>query len=211
MRKYFGIIGSLGLLAALGLYLYFTQGSKPDSEQTGDPFPRVEGALDAGAARPIRVAGQEPPPQSPPSPAQTPPFLLERATPAAGAPAPRPIAQLAPEAAPSGPVDKRENPGPNAKRQMEILRYGFETLDEDISECLAQWNSVEPGQATEVMIAFEIDADGLQRSWLEHDGGIPFGPRTCLANAVYGIDWSHIVDQPAKLTNRFYLDRDAGP
>lgn len=207
MRISFGIIGSLGLLAALGLYLYLAQDAKPDPEQTGDPFQRVEGALDAGTARPVRAARQEPTPRSP---AQTPPLLLERAPPAAGAPAPKPIAQLAPEAAPSGPVDKRENPGPNAKRQMEILRYGFETLDEDISECLAQWSSVEPGQANEVMIAFEIDADGLKRSWLEHDGGIPFGPRTCLANAVYGIDWSHIVDQPAKLTNRFYLDRDAG-
>jgi hypothetical protein len=53
------------------------------------------------------------------------------------------------------------------------------------------------------MLAFESDRDGLQRSWLEHDGGLPMGPANCFSNAVYGIDWSHIVDAPAKLSMRF--------
>jgi hypothetical protein len=118
----------------------------------------------------------------------------------------RPIAQRT-EA--TGPIDRRENPGARAKQQMEMIRYAFETLDDDISECLKQWEALQPGEATQVMIAFEIDENGLQKSWLEHDAGIPFGPRTCLSNAVYGLDWSHIVDHPAKLTNRFELGRDA--
>jgi hypothetical protein len=108
---------------------------------------------------------------------------------------------------PSGPVDRRENQGPNAGREMEIIRYAFETLEEDVRECLAQWESTSPGEASEVMIAFEIDKDGLQKSWLEHEKEVPFGPRTCLANAVYGLDWSKIVEQPAKLTQRFELGR----
>ena len=108
---------------------------------------------------------------------------------------------------PSGPVDKRGNAGPNAARELEIIRYGFETLEEDVRACLEQWESTAPGEASEVMIAFEIDAKGLQKSWLEHETDVPFGPRTCLANAVYGLDWSNIVDRPAKLTQRFELGK----
>jgi hypothetical protein len=119
----------------------------------------------------------------------------------------KPVAMREPH---GGPIDRRENPGPQAKQEMELVRYAFETMDEDIRACLEQWEAMEPGQAGQVMIGFEIDANGLQRSWLDHDGGVPFGPRTCLANAVYGIDWSHIVDHPAMLTNRFDLGRDGG-
>jgi hypothetical protein len=119
------------------------------------------------------------------------------------------LAQAAPSA--EGPTDRRGDAGPNAKRQLEIIHYAFDTLDEDIADCLAQWEAVQPGQAAEVMLAFEIDADGLQRSWLEHDAGLPLGPQSCLANAVYGLDWAHIVDHPALLTNRFQLGaRDGG-
>lgn len=111
------------------------------------------------------------------------------------------------ERIPSGPVDKRGNAGPNAARELEIIRYAFETLEEDVRACLEQWESTAPGEAAEVMIAFEIDAKGLQKSWLEHETDVPFGPRTCLANAVYGLDWSNIVDRPAMLTQRFELEK----
>lgn len=108
-------------------------------------------------------------------------------------------------------VDRREHPGPNAGREMEMLRFAFDTLEEDVRACLEEWSSLQPGEAAEVMISFEIDTDGLQRSWLEHDAGIPFGPQTCFANAVYGLDWSKIVERPAMLTMPFRLDReDAG-
>ena len=112
-----------------------------------------------------------------------------------------------PNRPPSGPVDKRGPPGPNAAREMEILGYAFETLEEDVRACLEQWEAAAPGEASEVMIAFEIDSQGLQKSWLEHQTDVPFGPRTCLANAVYGLDWSNIVDHPAKLTQRFELGK----
>lgn len=124
----------------------------------------------------------------------------------------QPLKVLTPPDTPRGPVDKRGGPvTPDAKRQMEMVSYAFESLEEDVEECLKQWDGAAPGQAQEVMIAFEIDQDGLQKSWLEHEGDVPFGPRTCLANAVYGLDWSKIVDQPAMLTQRYTLTRDAGP
>jgi hypothetical protein len=111
-----------------------------------------------------------------------------------------------------GPIDRRANPGPDAKREMEAIRYGFDTLDDDIATCLKQWNQDIQQDAGQVMIGFSIDAKGLQRSWVETDADVPFGPRTCIANAVYGIDWSHIVEQPVELTNRFSLgERSAHP
>lgn len=144
-----------------------------------------------------------------PGPAPAPRLALPRPEVRAQVPAPRVLAEVAPSA--EGPLDRRGDAGPNARRQLEIIRYAFETLDDDISECLAQWEALQPGQAAEVMLAFEIDADGLQRSWLEHDAGLPLGPQSCLANAVYGLDWSHIVEAPAMITNRFTLGaRDAG-
>ncbi len=199
------MLGAAAILLALGfLVAYPRQQPVAGPAAPGAETPaRVETVADAGAVRRAPIQASAPRPVAPSA-------LLERPAVAANAPAPRSLVQLAPEAAPSGPTDRRANPGPDSKRQMEILRYGFETLDEDIEECLKQWDAVQPGQATEVMIAFDIDADGLQKSWLEHEGEIPFGPRTCLANAVYGLDWSHIVDHPAKLTNRFALGRDAG-
>jgi hypothetical protein len=120
------------------------------------------------------------------------------------------LRQLAsPERSP-GPTDRRSNPGPRAAQELEAIRYGLETLDDDVSACLDQWNALAGRDAGEVMIAFEIDANGLQRSWVEGDEDVPFGPRTCLANAVFGIDWSHVVDQPVKITNRFALSPPGG-
>ena len=169
-------------------------------------------ALQAEPA-PARVRAPEPPLPPPPAPSQ---HLLVRPAAAADAgraPAPAVAAGTAPPpasptteapaAAPSGPIDRRERPGPRAGSEREALAYAFETVDGDVTACLDEWRKLEPDAPAQVMLAFEIDGDGLQRSWLEHDGGLPLGPATCFANAVYGVDWSHIVDHPAKLTMRF--------
>jgi hypothetical protein len=92
---------------------------------------------------------------------------------------------------------------------MEMVSDAMETLDDDIEECLAQWRKTEPSAPGQVMLAFELDAHGLQRSWVDSDAGVPFGVRTCFANAAYGLDWSHIVQKPAMITNRYNLG-DAG-
>ncbi len=91
-----------------------------------------------------------------------------------------------------------------------MIGYAFETLDEDVTECLAKWGQELPTAKDEVMIAFQIDKDGLQKAWVMDDAEIPFGPRTCFANAVYGIDWSHIVDHPAEVTWKFNLRPEDG-
>ena len=200
-RFILGFLGALGLIAGL-LFL-----ARPERPVVRKAEPLDTHPVEAGrilGVDPAAAIGSRPLPAAP-VPATRIQVPLER-------PAPGPSdvglrALRVPEAIPSGPVDKRGNPGPNAARQMEIIRYAFETLEEDVRACLEQWESSAPGEATEVMIAFEIDAAGLQKTWLEHQTEVPFGPRTCLANAVYGLDWSKIVDQPAKLTQRFELGR----
>ncbi len=195
MKKRWGLFGLIGVLVVLGIARLTARevdpAIAPDAPQAGLPG---------------RIPGQD---QGSPMTRKTPPALVEvpliKPTFEAGVVL-KALAVDAPRGAP-GPVDKRDNAGPNAARELEILRYGFETLEEDVQDCLKEWDS----PPANVMIAFEIDANGLQRSWLEHDVEIPFGPRTCLSNAVYGLDWSKIVDQPAKLTQRFELGRkDAG-
>lgn len=107
--------------------------------------------------------------------------------------------------------DKRERPGPRAKEELEILQYGLETIDEDIEACLASWKEAEPALTGKLMIAFRIDAGGLTEAWVAEHDDIPFGPRTCFANAVHGVDWSHIVDRPVELTQRYEIPgADAG-
>jgi hypothetical protein len=121
----------------------------------------------------------------------------------------RPIARLASER--TLPVDRRDGAPPDAPRQLEVLSYAFETLDDDIRACLDQWTGLDPARTPEVLLGFELDRSGLTRSFVENADDIPFGPRTCLATAVYGLDWSNIVDEPVKVTKRFALGPpDAG-
>lgn len=108
------------------------------------------------------------------------------------------------------PKDRREPPGPRAQQELEVLGYAFDTLAQDVDDCLAQWDALDAGAAGEVMLVFQIDRDGLQKSWVDSVVEVPLGPRSCIANAVYGLDWSHIVEQPAEVSQRFELSRDAG-
>jgi hypothetical protein len=106
--------------------------------------------------------------------------------------------------------DKRGAKSANSAAELEALNYGMETLDEDISECLEQWASSSSTISGRAQVGFRVDPKGLTTAWLEGGDQIPFGPRTCIANAVYGIDWSGIVDHPAEITRKFELGRDAG-
>lgn len=108
------------------------------------------------------------------------------------------------------PKDRREPPGPRAQQELEVLGYAFDTLAEDVADCLAQWDALDAGATGEVMLVFQIDEDGLQKSWVDSVMEVPLGPRSCIANAVYGLDWSHIVEQPVEVSQRFELARDAG-
>lgn len=190
-KRRWGLIGLLGVLVVLGILRLTPRSTVVEARVAPDA---------AQAGLPGRIPGQD---QGSPMVPKAPPVEVPLTRPVLNPSVVlKPLAIEAPRGEP-GPIDKRENAGPNAAREMEILRYGFETLEEDVQDCLKEWDAA----PANVMIAFEIDASGLQRSWVEHDVEIPFGPRTCLSNAVYGLDWSKIVDQPAKLTQRFELGR----
>lgn len=205
MIKRVGLVGAV--VAAIAIFLVHRERPAP-AEPPAAPLapvnPRIPGQDQAAGFVPPAPPSEPLAPR--PAPAAVPRVELPRPPPAQY---PQGLKALTPPEAPNGPVDKRGGPvTPESKRQMEMVSYAFETLEEDVEECLKQWPGDAPPQ--EVMLAFEIDKDGLQKSWLEHAGDVPFGPRTCLANAVYGLDWSKIVEQPAMLTQRYTLGRDAG-
>jgi hypothetical protein len=106
--------------------------------------------------------------------------------------------------------DRRDDPGPDAPGELELIHAGLDTIAEDIEACLAEW-SQSGGQAEgEVMLAFQLDESGLADSWVVDPAELPFGVKTCFANAVYGVDWSHVVRKPAEITQRFTVSRDGG-
>jgi hypothetical protein len=106
--------------------------------------------------------------------------------------------------------DRRANPGPHAASEREAVGYALDTLDEDIEACLDQWRKTEVSLEGSLMLSIEIDPNGLQKAWIETDGGIPLGPQSCFANAVYGIDWSHMARSPAKITRPYDFAEDGG-
>ncbi len=119
----------------------------------------------------------------------------------------RAVRGLAP---PKPPTDKRAAPGARAPQELEILGYAFEALEEDVRECLSQWDALDAGATGEVMLVFQLDAKGLQKTWLDSAADVPFGPRSCISNAVYGLDWSNVVTEPAQVSQRFDLGAPDG-
>lgn len=111
---------------------------------------------------------------------------------------------------PKQPLDKRAAPGARAAQELEILGYAFEALEEDVRECLAEWEALDAGATGEVMLLFDLDSKGLQKTWLESAADVPFGPRSCISNAVYGLDWSNVVTAPAQVSQRFDLGAPDG-
>lgn len=111
---------------------------------------------------------------------------------------------------PTPPTDKRAAPGARAQQELEILGYAFEALEEDVRECLSQWEALDAGATGEVMLVFQLDSKGLQKTWLDSAADVPFGPRSCISNAVYGLDWSNVVSEPAQVSQRFDLGAPDG-
>lgn len=105
--------------------------------------------------------------------------------------------------------DRRHRPGSRAESELEAISYAFQTLDEDLDGCLAQWGTTEQHGPQEVMVAFQISKDGLKKAWTVDGNEVPPGPRTCLASVVHGLDWANIVDEPAEVTKLFKLRPDA--
>jgi hypothetical protein len=120
---------------------------------------------------------------------------------------PRAVRAMGP---PKPPLDKRAAPGARAPQELEILGYAFEALEEDVRECLSQWEALDAGATGEVMLIFELDSKGLQKTRLESAADVPFGPRSCISNAVYGLDWSNVVTEPAQVSQRFDLGAPDG-
>lgn len=205
VRRALWVVLLVGLAAGLGFFLRSqpTPATATTAERadSGSEAPRPPGSpanaatpegVDAGAAnapsrRQVELASTPPP-----------------VTTDAGL---RAVRGLGP---PTPPTDKRAAPGARAQQELEILGYAFEALEEDVRECLSQWEALDAGATGEVMLVFQLDSKGLQKTWLDSAADVPFGPRSCISNAVYGLDWSNVVSEPAQVSQRFDLGAPDG-
>ncbi|MFO0724092.1 MAG: hypothetical protein U1E65_09940 [Myxococcota bacterium] len=202
MRRWqLGLIALVIVVALLVLWPRPARSPNTSPGASARPAEVIGPVDDAGHWR-----GAYAPPVAPAAPAPKPARLhLERPAPngpdAAGL-------HLAPQ---RGPLkDRREHPGPDAPRELELVHAGLDTIQEDIEACLAQWSESDHTATGTITIGFQLDESGLTDSWVSRGEELPFGVRTCFANAVYGLDWSHIVSRPAEITNNYELrdDRD---
>lgn len=136
-------VAAAGLLVALlaGLVLYASQEAPPNLPPAApDAGAPSAAATTTTAATPSTAdAGEatEPPEQPLPGRVLLPP--VPRSHFDGGL---RSVSDLA---AVNLPKDKRLQPGPRAQQELEILGYTFETLAEDVDECLAQWDALDAG------------------------------------------------------------------
>ena len=113
-----------------------------------------------------------------------------------------------------GPIDKRppEQRGRGSSdRLRQELRQRLDTALDGAQACLESWAEQDDSLASGVMLAFTLDARGLQDVWIMDREGVPGGPLACIANSVYPIDWSGLAEAPMKVTVPVkYQARDSG-
>lgn len=196
-----------GIAALIGVGLGFVM-LAPEAPPTPGSVPPAPPAQAVSGAR-------GPAPKAAPStstPAAQDPAARDPAAPRVHRSIPRPVG--GPTAAPrvqdlAGAVDRR---GPNATGNIDAaaLSAGFDALDADITDCVAQWFAVDPTMGGRVEIGFDIGPDGLTDAWIADRQDLPDGPLTCFGAAIYGVDWSGVTDQPIELTRPYTVSAD-GP
>jgi hypothetical protein len=111
-----------------------------------------------------------------------------------------------------GPTDKR--PGAPRADAAALKKALFQRLDqamEAAQTCLDAWAEQDDSLDSGVVLAFGLDARGLQQVWIKDREGVPAGPLACIANSVYPIDWSGLTTEPVEVTVPIkYEARDSG-
>jgi RNA polymerase sigma factor (sigma-70 family) len=165
----------------------------PGNAVAGHPPPRSLGKYRRGARTMIPRFVTAPSPGAAPPRFNTPPARLE------------PVGS-------SLPRNRLPETPPNFKEMQVQVHARLEEFHARADRCLQGWSAPDPALAKGVMLAIELDPDGLQSVGIEDMVDVPSGPLSCLSDAVYGLDWSGIVDRPMKLTTkeRYAADPDGG-
>jgi hypothetical protein len=137
------------------------------------------------------------------------PRLLAVARTDGGAPGP-PAAPAKLERGGDLPRDRRPDGARNAPVNVVQIRERFREVDDAVERCLSRFAAEDPALAQGVMLAFTLDADGLQDVWIVDHEDVSAGPLTCLSEAVYGVDWSGLTRDPLQVTRRMRARSDAG-
>src|SRR5947208_1452458 len=135
---------AIGVVVVLGVALIVMR-----SRRAGEPVPvpspeaPTAGTVPAPSPgvppeqkKPRGVSLRRPPPGAPGAPGAAPAQARPSVEGDAGAEARAPKVRLSEVMAMR---DKRENPGPRAKEELEVLGYGIETVEADIDACLKDW------------------------------------------------------------------------
>jgi hypothetical protein len=108
------------------------------------------------------------------------------------------------------PRDRRPEAARNAPVNVVQIRERFREVDDAVERCLSRFAAEDPALAEGVMLAFTLDADGLQDVWIVDHENVSEGPLTCLSQAVYGVDWSGLTRDPLQVTRPMRARSDAG-
>jgi hypothetical protein len=106
-------------------------------------------------------------------------------------------------APPPGPIDRREDPGPDAEKVRAAIMSRMDAVRADIGTCLDDWSALDPGLEGQVNLAFQLGPEGLQDAWVNDHTDVPFGPLSCFSSAVYGQDWTGVTSTPLEVTMPF--------
>jgi hypothetical protein len=162
----------------------------------GAPTTAAPTAAGAGAPAPSPVRTRIPrPPSLPAQPAPAAP-AAHRATTAA-------TTEL------KGPIDRR-GPGAPAVKMAE-LGGKLDTIADDIEQCVAAWQELDPSIDGTATLAFQIGPAGLTDVWLAEHAELPAAAATCFSSAVYAIDWAGLTDGPIEITQRYQDGVEGAP
>jgi hypothetical protein len=107
--------------------------------------------------------------------------------------------------------DRRLDQGSSGEALRLRLRDHLRAVDDGVEDCLALHAAEDPSLAAGVVLAFSLDASGLQEVWLEDHAPVSAGPLACLSRAVYGVDWRGLTSEPIQLSRRMRTRQARSP
>jgi len=97
-------------------------------------------------------------------------------------------------------TDRRPGKPADGDRLGRELSKRIATAEEGAERCLDRWAELDDSLQSGVVLAFTLDAQGLQEVWIQDRSDVPSGPLKCIADAVYPVDWGGLTDAPVKVT-----------
>jgi len=189
-----GVISAAALLLAL-IWLKPAAPNSVSSKATPKPTPAVKAQpTPSPPSRPTEKPDDQAP-SPPPEPARK-----RLVIPPPADQAPREEDPDPPIEDDEGPVDLRTEGAPVDRK---LLKDGMEAIGEDTEDCLERAFEQAQWPAGRVSVFFRIDREGLMEAWIDEHDELPEASLNCLTDAVYGLDWQGISEDPIQVSMPF--------